>query len=299
MPTSGNTQNIAVIVATIGRPDVVSSTLRWLLARQTLKPSRVIVSCVDRADAGDLVTLEGVEVVTGPKGLPCQRNTALNLLCGDTDMVVFFDDDFVADPAWLAAAADTFAAEADIIAFTGLVLADGIKGPGLSFDAAVTLVEAGATGVNWVLREPYSPYGCNMAFRFAALGDKRFDERLVLYGWLEDRDFAASLAKSGGRLVKCAAARGVHMGTKRGRIQGLQLGYSQVINPLYMLRKGTLSRWQAAAHLLRNLSSNLVFSLKPEPYIDRRGRLRGNLMGLRDALRGQLEPERAAFIRAI
>jgi hypothetical protein len=37
---------------------------------------------------------------------------------------------------------------------------------------------------------------------------------------------------------------------------------------------------------------NVTRAVAPEPYIDRRGRLRGNLLALRDVLRGDLRPER-------
>jgi GT2 family glycosyltransferase len=229
--------------------------------------------------------------------LAAQRNAALAALPAGIEVVVFFDDDFVADADWLAAAAQTFRDDAQVVAFTGRVIADGIKGPGLNFNEAVRIVEASNRSTAWSRIEPFSPYGCNMAFRFSAIGDLKFDERLVLYGWLEDRDFGAALAKRGGRLIKCASAYGVHMGVKSGRVAGDRLGYSQVVNPIYMLRKGTMTVGQVAGQLFRNITSNVVGAVRPEPFIDRRGRLRGNLRGLSDVLRGRLDPERAAAIR--
>ncbi|QCK87819.1 glycosyltransferase family 4 protein [Phreatobacter aquaticus] len=288
---------IAAVVATLGRPEVVSRTVRHLLATQALKPSTVIVSCADVSDAGDLADLAGVTILTGPTGLPRQRNTALDALPADTDIVAFFDDDFVADADWLAAAARTFHDEPTVVGFTGHVLADGIKGPGIAFDEAARIVATADPKSDWTWIEPYSPYGCNMAFRASSIGDLRFDGRLVLYGWLEDRDFAAALARKGGRLVKCADARGVHMGVKGGRVRGERLGYSQVANPVYMLRKGTMSIPQVADHIFRNLASNVAKAPWPEPFIDRRGRLRGNVLALADVLRGRIEPERAARLQ--
>ena len=289
--------NIAVIVATIGRPAVVTATLSYLLKNQSLKPAAVILSCVVREDAGDVANLPAVTVVTGPAGSSAQRNAGLAALPPGIDLVVFFDDDFVADGDWLASAARTFRDEPQVIAFTGHVLADGILGPGLPFEEAVRIVETDDRSASWSRIEPYSPYGCNMAFRLSAIGDVRFDERLVLYGWLEDRDFGARLARSGGRLIKCASARGVHMGVKRGRVAGDRLGYSQVVNPIYMLCKGTMTVGQVAGQLFRNIASNLVGAVKPEPFIDRRGRLRGNFRGIADVLRGRIEPERASAIQ--
>ena len=288
---------VAVVIATLGRPDVVTATLRYLIKTQSLRPAAVVVSCVVREDAGDAAELPGIIIATGPPGLAAQRNSALAALPAGIDVVVFFDDDFVADADWLAAAARTFRDEPQVVAFTGHVLADGIKGPGLSFNDAVRIVEAADRSTPWSRIEPFSPYGCNMAFRLSAISDLRFDERLVFYGWLEDRDFGGALAKRGGRLIKCASACGVHMGVKSGRVAGDRLGYSQVVNPIYMLRKGTMTVGQVAGQLFRNITSNVVGAVRPEPFIDRRGRLRGNLRGLADVLRGRLDPERAAAIR--
>jgi glycosyltransferase involved in cell wall biosynthesis len=287
---------IAVVVATRGRAEIVTATLTHLLRTQTLRPAIIIVSCVAPEDAGEADSMPGVTVMTGPPGLPTQRNTALAALTSAVDLVVFFDDDFVPDAGWLAAAARTFRDEPDVVSFTGHVLTDGIKGPGLNFDDALNILATDKDPVHWSRIEPYSPYGCNMAFRLSAVGELRFDERLVLYGWQEDRDFGAALAKRGGRLIKCASARGVHMGVKEGRVPGDRLGYSQVVNPIYMLRKGTMTGGQVVRHLARNMASNLMRSPKPEPFIDRRGRLRGNLRGFADVLKGRIEPERAAAI---
>jgi GT2 family glycosyltransferase len=299
--TSGRRQDsampaIAVVIATRGRPDIVAATLGHLLKTQILKPAAVVVSCAAHEDAGKAAELPNVTVVTGPPGLAAQRNTALAALPTGIDVVVFFDDDFVADANWLAAAARTFRDEPRVQGFTGWVLADGIKGPGLTFGDAVHIVEATDRPASWSRIEPFSPYGCNMAFRLSAIGDLRFDERLVLYGWLEDRDFGALVAKRGGQLIKCPSACGVHMGVKSGRVAGDRLGYSQIVNPIYMLRKGTMTVGQVAGQVFRNVSSNLAGAIRPEPFVDRRGRLRGNLLGFADVLRGRVEPERAAAI---
>lgn len=287
---------IAAVIATRGRPEVVTEMVLHLLAQQRLRPDSVIVSCVDAADAGGLQGRNDILVLTGPAGLAAQRNTALAHLPPGTEIVAFFDDDFIAHKDWLAAAARCFRDDAGIDAFTGRVLADGVTGPGIPLAEAMRLVVAPPES-DWSWIEPYSPYGCNMAFRLSSIAGLRFDERLVLYGWLEDRDFGGALARRGGRLVKSAEAVGVHMGVKGGRMAGERFGYSQIVNPLYMLRKGTMTVGQVADHLFRNISSNLFRSPRPEPFIDRRGRLKGNILGIADILRGRLQPERAADLQ--
>jgi hypothetical protein len=42
----------------------------------------------------------------------------------------------------------------------------------------------------------------------------------------------------------------------------------------------------------RNLVANFARSIYPEPWIDRRGRLKGNLLALKDLVVGDLSPGR-------
>ena len=282
---TGRALKTSVIYATADRPSIVAQAVREL-GRQTQPPHAVILSCVRAADAGEAAGT----LVLGEPGLTKQRNAALRTVPSDTDLVAFFDDDFVADPHWIEVAAAAFAAYPDIAAVTGALVADGIKGPGLTFaDAARLLAESGAPAQD--IEEGYLPYGCNMIFRRAALEGLRFDERLVLYGWQEDRDFGQRVAQRG-RAVRIGGARGVHLGVKAGRVSGLRLGYSQIANPLYLWAKGTMHSAAVADHLARNVSSNLARAIAPEPHVDRLGRLRGNALALIDLVRGKMAPER-------
>jgi GT2 family glycosyltransferase len=132
-----------------------------------------------------------------------------------------------------------------------------------------------------------------MAVRLAAVraAQCRFDERLPLYGWLEDVDFSRQLAREG-RIAKLSAARGVHLGVKQGRQSGVRLGYSQIANPIYPSRKGTCPWPRALRQISRNVAMNLARSLNPEPYVDRAGRFAGNLKAMRDLVTGRLDPQR-------
>ncbi|WP_367715613.1 hypothetical protein AB2N04_16470 [Nitratireductor sp. GISD-1A_MAKvit] len=118
----------------------------------------------------------------------------------------------------------------------------------------------------------------------------RFDENLPLYGWLEDVDFSRQIARHG-RIVRSPRLHGVHLGTKTGRTSGVRLGYSQIANPFYLMRKRTMSPGQAAPQIARNLAANALRALYPEPWVDRRGRLVGNIRAVGDLMRGRLAPQ--------
>lgn len=118
-----------------------------------------------------------------------------------------------------------------------------------------------------------------------------FDEQLPLYGWLEDVDFSRSIARYG-RSVRVEGARGVHLGVRSGRQPGRRLGYSQVANPVYLIRKGTMSKGRAIAQIGRNILANTRGLLFNDRLIDRWGRLNGNLLALSDLLIGRASPSR-------
>ena len=220
-----------------------------------------------------------------------QRNVVLDQHPDRAEFVAFFGDDFYPHDDWLRVVYETFRNDQTVACITGNVVADGVCGPGLTYDDAVRQLRLHAPASYPWVTDGCSPYGCNMAFRVSATIRLRFDERLVSYGWLEDRDFGARIPKREGRLIKLGAARGVHLGTKNGRVSGRRLGYSQVMNPYYLKRKQTMTTSDALHHALKNISANAGKSIWPEPYVDRRGRLLGNLMAIGDILAGRCSPE--------
>ncbi len=187
-----------------------------------------------------------------------------------------------------------FAANPAIVAATGDVIADGANGPGLTVEEGLALLAGDRHNPQAEPPRPcYGTYGCNMVFRLDVVRRHGifFDERLSLYGWQEDIDFSRRLLPYG-LVVYAPRLRGVHLGVKKGRTSGVRFGYSQIVNPIYLARKGTFSWPRAARFISRNIAANLVKSLKPESWIDRRGRLRGNLVGLGDVMRGRTDPEK-------
>jgi glycosyltransferase involved in cell wall biosynthesis len=288
----------AVVVATTGRPQTLQRTLSRL-TRQSLRPDRVLVVAVTPADVAELDQLPlPIEIRLADRGLCRQRNLALDVLGVDVDLVVFFDDDLLPADDYLENAERLFRGDPDIVGATGRLIADDAGGPGLSFESAEALLVADRFEVDWdtAVRPKPGLYGCNMAYRVSAIGALRFDEKLPLYGWQEDVDFSSRLRERG-RLVVCDALASVHMGEKAGRGSGLRLGYSQIANPIYLLRKGTITHRRVRRMIRKNIASNLRGSFRPEPYIDRRGRLIGNFIAIGDYLTGRIDPRRILDLR--
>lgn len=283
--------NIVIGIPTIGRATVLRETLNGL-TQQTRRPDRIIVCGVRASDVEGAEGIGGAEVILGRAGSSHQRNVLI-AAAPAADVIVFFDDDFMPDLAYVAELECAMERFPGIVVATGRVLADGISGPGLTAADAAAILRTGRPrpGVTPV----FSGYGCNMAIRatVARAHGLLFDERLPLYGWQEDVDLSRRLAHFGS-VVRVEAASGVHRGVKHGRGSGVRLGYSQVANPLYLAgKRAGYPLPRALEHIGRNLAMNVARAARPEPYIDRRGRLRGNLLALSDLMHRRMTPERA------
>lgn len=293
-PTSGKLR-IAVGIATAGRKAILSVALD-LLARQSRAPD-VLVVCPALAEDLETGLVDRLPFPTlvriGRRGLTAQRNTILSA-AADADVIVFFDDDFFPQLNYLEEVERIFLTQAEVVALTGRPMRDGANGPGVDADTALRLISAdSATPPAPVLAPTYGTYGCNMSFRMEPIRRHGvlFDENLPLYGWQEDIDFSRQLAPFG-RIVDANVLRGVHLGTKGGRTSGARFGYSQIANPVYLIRKGTMSVGFATALMWRNVLANAGRSFRPEPWIDRRGRLWGNWLALWDLVTRRISPQR-------
>jgi GT2 family glycosyltransferase len=280
-----------VLVATLGRAELTRQTIDRL-ADQTRPPDGVVVVGVGEGDIAGVNQARGnLEIVLGPRGSCAQRNHGLDMLQGRSDIVVFFDDDFVPSADYLEQIERVLDERPEVAGLTGKLIADGINDGGFSLEQAVELIEGDAPPSPPVTEPISALYGCNMALRMAMVGDVRFDENLPLYGWQEDIDFSRNVGRRGA-LLSTSRLRGVHMGARGGRTSGLRLGYSQIANPFYLTRKGTMPSGMAMGLMARNFAANVRGSFNPEPHIDRRGRLRGNVMAMLDIMRGKSNPRR-------
>jgi GT2 family glycosyltransferase len=282
---------VAVVVASTGRPTELGQLLDRL-DRQTYQPEKIVLSVVGAVDLPVSVPPR-ILVVSGAKGSSAQRNRGMEPVLSCSDIIVFLDDDYLPSDRALEGIVRLFSSQPDVVGANGELLADGIHSAGIDYDSAIAMIEdhdaADDKPGDRELADTNGLYGCNMAFRASAIGPIRFDEALPLYGWQEDIDFAAQLLPRG-RLVKTTAFYGVHRGVKGARTSGLRFGYSQVVNPIYLSRKGTMRAGYALKIVTKNVLANHLRLLNPEPWVDRVGRVRGNWLAFRDVLVGKGHP---------
>lgn len=295
-PEAGREGGTAIIISTRGRPQIVKSLVDQL-AEQTKPPEHIFVIASSAEDITELdPKQQNLTIRIGRTGSTFQRNDGLALAGARFSYVVFFDDDFVPSRFWLERMERIFQARSDIVGITGDMLADGTRTAGVPLDDAKAMVTAldaqpRSTGA---IQERFaygSNVGCNMAYRYSAIQGITFDERLPLYAWHEDSDFRGQ-AERRGYFARCEELWGVHLGHKQGRGRGITLGYSQIANSIYLARKGTVPARFLFSIAGKNLIANAMRSFRPESYVDRRGRLRGNLVALGDLVRGRLAPDR-------
>jgi GT2 family glycosyltransferase len=210
-----------------------------------------------------------------------------------TCYTLFLDDDVELASDYIEQMERLFAADPTIVGASGGVAADGAPAR-VPIDRRVA---ARAIREYTGSRDcvPFKDvYGCNMFVRSDVLQVERFDERLPLYGWLEDLDFSLRLKKHG-RIVRHRGALVAHLATRSGRTSDLRYGYTKIANPWYLWRKKVLSSlpevivryWvkTTLANLLRAFLSN------GPPGVDYRKRLIGNLMAYRDLTLFRLDPQ--------
>ena len=294
---------LVVIIATAGRKEIVNRLLAHLES-QVRPPDELIISAPDEAHVERYQPRRfAVSYVFGKLGLAAQRNQALEQAVARSDVVTFFDDDFLPADDYLERLEAAFAEYPDGAVIMGHAVHDGARNAGFNFEEGLAMLRtaemrrSSTTGTAPEISEHVGAYGCNMSVRAEHIGSTRFDERLVLYGWQEDIDFTSQLRRQG-RVIGLSTLIGVHLGIKSGRVSGVRFGYSQLVNPIYLIRKGTVPASFALELVARNVAANLVRSIWPEPHVDRRGRLKGNLLAALHLMQGRIEPEYILKLRA-
>lgn len=285
--------NTTVIICSVNRPMILHETVCGLM-KQTVQPDSILLSLCDEASATeDTKALPRVQCVFGPRGTTVQRNTPIPLV--RTPYVLYLDDDVELARDYVEQMERMFAEDPSIAAALGKVVVDGAKGgQGIEREAAMKAVleykaRNGRTiiGIN-------DFYGCNMFVRTSVLAVERFDERLPLYAWLEDRDFLWRCAKHG-QIVRNQGAVVAHLGTRSGRTSDVRYGYLKIANPWYLWRKSVITNLPELIlrYWVKTTVANIVRGALPKQSskADYRQRLVGNLLAYRDLLLFRIDPQ--------
>ena len=260
---------------------------------QTAPPDQIILSVTKPEDLP--TDIGRASVVTSPMGLTLQRNAGLAALHSQCDIVSFLDDDVELATDYFQQLREVFELNPDALGCTGSVIADGAGIGGITREVArQKLAEAAITVAIDPITATTSMYGCNMNVRSAMLNQIRFDGRLAAYAWLEDFDFSSRVAAKG-KLVFAPSCRLVHLATTSGRTSGVRMGIAQILNPLYLYKKGIFRSFPQMLRQswLQTVPANIAGVLigRHAKHVDRKGRLKGNLIGLGYVLRGKVDPE--------
>ena len=290
--------SISVVIASKGRPDFVSETIENL-GRQTLKPKEIIIVVPSKEDLPTKRWGDDVRYIVGPLGLTVQRNKGIEAISNPVRYVGFFDDDFELKADYLEQAAAFLNANVSVVGISGRILVDG----GISRDEAKKLIASYKPGANlrgmfYSQGKHHILYGCNMIIRRDVLNYEKFDENLPFYSYGEDYDLSIRLEQYGliGRFAGCV---GVHLETPGGRVREVLRGYSFVANNWYFLKKGVmhLPRLKAWVRFWvicfgKSTLTSLWNLLKGDRSLDWSGRLKGQLLALKDIFLGCCHPGR-------
>ena len=284
---------LTAIIPSTNRAAVLHETVAGL-ARQSRPPDEILLSVVDpgRDVMPATLCVGGVRVIAGPKGSTYQRNTAIDNLRAECTLVSFFDDDIELQPDYLLHCRAYLSHHPEVVGVSGHALADGTLTGEIPREEAIRMLHAPPAG-RADPRPCFALTGFDMTVRKAAAERVRFDERLSLYGLYEDFDFSVR-CKQFGSLMTIHQCRLVHLRTGASRMSAVRLGYAQLVNPLYLWRKGSQSWYPAVRICARSLTGNALGCLiarRGIPRSERRRRLWGNALGLRDVLLSGPRPE--------
>ena len=125
---------LTVIIATYGRKALLDRTLTFLEGQSRL-PDAVIVSAPDeshvvRRDS----TAFDLAFLFGARGSCAQRNLAIEAALPRSDIITFFDDDFLPAADYLEVLEKALHAHPGWAVLRGEAVADGANGPGFTFE---------------------------------------------------------------------------------------------------------------------------------------------------------------------
>jgi len=279
---------VSAVICTRNRPVDLRRTLESLAWQSTPCAEIVVVDDSDperRSETEEICDAVDADVKILTKdtpGLTASRNLAIETVTGD--ITIFFDDDVVLRPDYIAEMVAAFTNDPELAGAGGSIDDDHVYGGrwlrGLLMIPGRPTGQVYASG--WSSQLPRSSsrqvehlIGCNMAYRTSVLRNYRFNSEFLGYALGEDLEFSHRLLLDGHRLASVGSARIWHI-TGLPRLD-LAWGYREVaIRPIIAGR-----RFNRLAFLVSSSTFLVVNALK------NRDRARGNKMAIGDVLRGR------------
>ncbi len=265
---------LSIVIPTYNRVDDLKRCIESVF-KQVRLPDEVIV-----VDGGDDILINhvnelfpSIRLIKSKRGLTVQRNTGIDNLSADSDVVLFLDDDIVLEESFTDRIIECYEKDKNL-------KIGGVDGfPIIDGKYTHEVVESP------VYQKVQSLYGCNMSYRVKSIEGLRFDENLGFYAWLEDLDFSLRVGLRY-ELVRVNNAFCNHYASPRSRVAERKYGFMQMSNWFYLSTKVKLPTSVTISSVLYPLK-NLVRVYNPVY----KERLVGNLKAIKSILINYKNPK--------
>ncbi len=297
-------QRLSLVVPTKDRPDDLRKLLESIAA-QTRPPDQVVV--VDGSEPPVRAVCEAFPglprdyVRVFPPSLARQRNAGMARLRPDITHAGYLDDDIVLEPDAIEAMMRAWERAAPEVGGIGFNITNRPRPPAMAL-RRLFLIEprepgrmlaSGCAGSHYVCERDHEAdwlSGGAAVWRREVIGQFPYDEWFVGTGLLEDVDYSFNV-RGRYRLLVASGARLAHYSRPIRAESQFLLGRWQVVNRMYLVRKyrerglsAAPAWWASLGMVLLHLAAAVARGSAPML-----ARVRGNLAGMADELRGRRE----------
>lgn len=240
---------VSCVIVTKDRPTELTHCLESL-RRQTRLADQIIVI---EGGTSRLASTDDIDYRVCEPGITRQRNVARTLVRPDADIVIYLDDDTVAEPTMIEKVVRVFSTRPDVVGLTGTMNGEERAGILKRFFGCLTLLYSGQPyGITAGIFNTISPAahaqavawlpGAFMCYRWPQVRDVAFDEQFSGYGLGEDLDFSLQV-KPRGLLWVDPTIQVQHNHAIHDRDWKV-FGYMRIVNRAYVRRKHFQKQWR-------------------------------------------------------